>query len=229
MLRHQKYHSDQRPYRCEKCGKMYKTERCLKVHSLVHLDQRPFVCNVCNKSFLSNSKLKQHSNIHTGERPYKCNYCSRDFTNFPNWLKHTRRRHNVDHKTGEILQNIPSYCSKQKKLKKPTSGGGTAVVKAVAAASVPVAAKKTTSDKKPKVVIKKEILEEVHPFNETKIIKLESKSSIDLHCLSITSAEDLIMEQALEMEEAAYFNNKNCDNGMPQKLDFINRGKIILH
>lgn len=92
---------------------MYKTERCLKVHNLVHLEQRPFACNVCDKSFISNSKLKQHSNIHTGERPFKCNYCPRDFTNFPNWLKHTRRRHKVDHKTGEHLENIPSYCSKK--------------------------------------------------------------------------------------------------------------------
>lgn len=113
LQRHQKYHAQTRSYRCEKCGKMYKTERCLKVHNLVHLEQRPFACTVCDKSFISNSKLKQHSNIHTGERPFKCNYCPRDFTNFPNWLKHTRRRHKVDHKTGEMLENIPSYCSKK--------------------------------------------------------------------------------------------------------------------
>ncbi|XP_073818870.1 wings down [Musca autumnalis] len=124
LQRHQKYHAQTRSYRCEKCGKMYKTERCLKVHNLVHLEQRPFACTVCDKSFISNSKLKQHSNIHTGERPFKCNYCPRDFTNFPNWLKHTRRRHKVDHKTGEMLENIPSYCSKKStrtpKEKKPT-------------------------------------------------------------------------------------------------------------
>ncbi|XP_061397573.1 serendipity locus protein H-1 [Musca vetustissima] len=123
LQRHQKYHAQTRSYRCEKCGKMYKTERCLKVHNLVHLEQRPFACTVCDKSFISNSKLKQHSNIHTGERPFKCNYCPRDFTNFPNWLKHTRRRHKVDHKTGEMLENIPSYCSKKStrtpKEKKP--------------------------------------------------------------------------------------------------------------
>uniref|UniRef100_A0A1A9W6M7 C2H2-type domain-containing protein n=1 Tax=Glossina brevipalpis TaxID=37001 RepID=A0A1A9W6M7_9MUSC len=113
LQRHQKYHAQTRSYRCDKCGKMYKTERCLKVHNLVHLEQRPFACTVCDKSFISNSKLKQHSNIHTGERPFKCNYCPRDFTNFPNWLKHTRRRHKVDHKTGEMLENIPSYCSKK--------------------------------------------------------------------------------------------------------------------
>ena len=47
---------------------------------------------------------QQHYNIHTGERPYACKYCERKFTNYPNWLKHTRRRHKVDHKTGEELE-----------------------------------------------------------------------------------------------------------------------------
>lgn len=41
--------------------------------------------------------------MHTGERPYACKYCERRFTNYPNWLKHTRRRHKVDHRTGQEL------------------------------------------------------------------------------------------------------------------------------
>lgn len=45
--------------------------------------------------------------MHTGERPYACKYCERTFTNYPNWLKHTRRRHRVDHKTGEELPPKP--------------------------------------------------------------------------------------------------------------------------
>lgn len=70
---------------------------------MVHASSRPYVCSYCNKGFLSSTKLKQHFNIHTGERPFKCKYCERTFTNYPNWLKHTRRRHKVDHKTGDNL------------------------------------------------------------------------------------------------------------------------------
>lgn len=107
LARHYSFHSEKRPYKCEICQKMYKTERCLKVHSMVHASSRPYVCSYCSKGFLSSTKLKQHYNVHTGERPFKCKYCERTFTNYPNWLKHTRRRHKVDHKTGDNLQVIP--------------------------------------------------------------------------------------------------------------------------
>jgi hypothetical protein len=46
--------------------------------------------------------LQQHYNIHTGERPYACKFCERTFTNYPNWLKHTRRRHKADPRGGGI-------------------------------------------------------------------------------------------------------------------------------
>lgn len=103
LLRHQMHHLDVRTFKCDTCGKMYKSENDLKMHNMVHFEQRPYVCTHCGKSFLSTSKLRQHYNIHTGARPYKCKYCIKDFTNYPNWMKHVRRCHKVDHKTGEPL------------------------------------------------------------------------------------------------------------------------------
>ncbi|XP_055905612.1 serendipity locus protein H-1 [Eupeodes corollae] len=238
LQRHQKYHAQTRPFRCEKCGKMYKTERCLKVHNLVHLEQRPFACQVCNKSFISNSKLKQHSNIHTGERPFKCNYCTRDFTNFPNWLKHTRRRHKVDHKTGELLEHMPSYCTKSGKKSTAAAAGGDAEGKPTRKK------KKTETDQKKNITTTSQpqskpqqppplSLPIPQPVAQPKSsqspttpsvqlmktkIKLEPKQEppevysnsnfTDLHSLSITSAEELIMEQALEMEEFCFYKSQ---------------------
>lgn len=89
---------------------------------MIHSIQRPHKCPNCEKTFLSTSKLKQHLNIHTGLRPFKCQFCPKDFTNFPNWLKHIRRRHKVDHKTGEKLVDMPKFLKKQNKkpaAKKP--------------------------------------------------------------------------------------------------------------
>lgn len=118
LQRHNTYHSNVRSFECDVCNKMYKSKRDLRLHRMIHSSFRPHKCPDCDKTFLSTSKLKQHLNIHTGSRPYKCKYCSKDFTNFPNWLKHTRRRHKVDHKTGEKLIEMPSFL-KSKPSKKP--------------------------------------------------------------------------------------------------------------
>lgn len=121
LQRHQNFHNSEREFECTTCHKFYKTERCLKVHKQVHnpVHMRPFRCAVegCNKAFLSSSKLKQHGNIHTNTRPFQCKYCSRDFTNYPNLLKHTIRRHKVDHRTGKPLDKIPDYVTNKKKKK----------------------------------------------------------------------------------------------------------------
>ncbi|XP_037942498.1 uncharacterized protein LOC119675372 [Teleopsis dalmanni] len=265
LQRHQKYHAQIRSFRCDKCGKMYKTERCLKVHNLVHLEQRPFACKVCDKSFISNSKLKQHSNIHTGERPFKCNYCPRDFTNFPNWLKHTRRRHKVDHKTGEHLENIPSYCSKKstkaatkpaappKIAPKPNEADKEVVTKPqikrnnnkrvqaandkqkneknclditqntdkkteIAGENVDSVMQKSKRERKqltPKQVqeapVEEKATEAPATTNNIKREIVDNCGFPDLHTLSITSAEEFIMEQALQMEECGLYESPVVD------------------
>lgn len=320
LQRHQKYHAQTRSYRCEKCGKMYKTERCLKVHNLVHLEQRPFACTVCDKSFISNSKLKQHSNIHTGMRPFKCNYCPRDFTNFPNWLKHTRRRHKVDHKTGEHLENIPSYCSKKSTTSKAQKAAAAAAATAATAAnpdnpgpthdlkmksngtpsSTPAPAKQARKKKQPQQATLAALgitlpagtaLQQVHPApsasqqqelstvmvtlpppppkqakakrerkqlapkqlqqkpqvhaanqqQQTELAPLSGISQIkkepvqntgpflDLHGLSLTSAEDLIMEQALEMEECGLYDAPVANTDMGTSDNAISDSAAALH
>lgn len=174
LQRHQFFHSEERPYKCELCGKCYKTERCLKVHSAVHNSDRPFVCTECNKGFLSSSKLRQHSNIHSGLRPFKCKYCSRDFTNFPNWLKHIRRRHKVDHRTGEKLDSVPKFMTKKKDKVADSKNENT---------------KKATKLKSPKNTPPLTIKEESLPF-------VGENSNIDLN---LVSKDDLL--QPLKMEE----------------------------
>lgn len=121
LSRHKSLHKIDRPYICELCGSSFKTERCRKVHYKVHDEVRDHKCETCGKTFLSTSKLKQHNNTHTGERPYECSYCERTFTNYPNWLKHTKRKHKVHHITGERLSNseLPKNTKTKKASNKP--------------------------------------------------------------------------------------------------------------
>ncbi|XP_055609727.1 zinc finger protein 880 [Uranotaenia lowii] len=208
LQRHQFFHSEERPYKCELCGKCYKTERCLKVHSAVHNADRPFVCTECNKGFLSSSKLRQHSNIHSGLRPFKCKYCARDFTNFPNWLKHIRRRHKVDHRTGEKLDSVPKFMTKAK-----TGAGGSAAVNAGSAstrkkaASQPKAEKvkgtekaekiKNPSSKKASALTIKEILPLTIIKEEESLPFVGDNSNIDLN---LVSKDDLLQPLKMELE-----------------------------
>jgi hypothetical protein len=53
---------------------------------------------------------------------FLCKHCPRDFTNYPNLLKHTIRRHKVDHRTGKPLSKIPDYVTNKKKKKAPNDG-----------------------------------------------------------------------------------------------------------
>uniref|UniRef100_A0A182YAE3 C2H2-type domain-containing protein n=1 Tax=Anopheles stephensi TaxID=30069 RepID=A0A182YAE3_ANOST len=180
LQRHLNYHSEERPFRCELCGKCYKTERCLKVHSAVHNNERPFVCPECNKGFLSSSKLRQHSNIHSGLRPFKCKYCTRDFTNFPNWLKHIRRRHKVDHRTGEKLDSVPKFMTKKK--------GGVGVRKQDAQSEPSLG---TTKKRPIKIPLPDVLKDESLPY-------FSESSNIDLN---LVCKDDLLQPLADEIED----------------------------
>ncbi|KAJ6639126.1 Serendipity locus protein H-1 [Pseudolycoriella hygida] len=202
LLRHHTFHVNIRNFPCDTCGKRYKSERDLKVHSLIHSVQRPHACNHCSKTFLSSSKLKQHFNIHTGARPYKCKYCPRDFTNFPNWLKHIRRRHKVDHKTGEQLEEMPNFLIKDRKENKDGQGNDS---NRQLENNKHKKSKKKQMSKKPKVEQDKSI--EVLSLDDT----LPLNTSDDLE-----RAATLLMQQTLEMEE-----NDPHFSGLPQDVSDI--------
>lgn len=110
---HSQLHWNFRPYVCSLCGKGFLSSTKLKVSWANELvDRRQFISSnyfwvwirYWLKVWINLGSLQQHHNCHTGERPFACKYCEKTFTNYPNWMKHTRRRHKVDHKTGLSLK-----------------------------------------------------------------------------------------------------------------------------
>lgn len=65
------------PYKCSKCGKLYKLQIHLESHRCqgVTLD---FVCGVCGRQFMAEKYLNKHLQVHRS-KPYSCATCSRRF------------------------------------------------------------------------------------------------------------------------------------------------------
>lgn len=208
---------------------------------MVHSQIRPHKCGMCCKTFLSTSKLKQHLNIHSGDRPFKCRHCPKDFTNFPNWLKHTRRRHKVDHKTGEKLVVMPNFLNKANKTNKTgkkkskADGSEMSATTADAAAMITETAKSTiksddidgiqgASDNKlmNDLLTDKEVLiAQTMPFVVTKSGSEHSTITLNNRTLPLNTSDDLeraaslLMHQTLDLEDEFQFVNIKSESFDP--------------
>ncbi|PAA47918.1 hypothetical protein BOX15_Mlig023108g3 [Macrostomum lignano] len=81
-----------RPFVCDRtdCRKAFKTRFGLKRHSMSHSNERPFKCDICGRGFLEKGHLQVHRRIHSGERPYKCRHCDCSFAHKPHAVEHER-------------------------------------------------------------------------------------------------------------------------------------------
>ncbi|KAJ8707296.1 hypothetical protein PYW08_011430 [Mythimna loreyi] len=96
LRRHVEMHSGVKPFSCEQCGRCFRLQYQLNAHKIIHTDSMPYVCSYCHKAFRFKQILKNHERQHTGAKPYSCQHCGMEFTNWSNYNKHMKRRHNTD-------------------------------------------------------------------------------------------------------------------------------------
>ncbi|XP_044112233.1 zinc finger protein 792-like [Neovison vison] len=90
LSQHQRDHNRGKPYECSECGKFFSQHCSLVRHQRVHTGQSPYVCSECGKFFSRSSNLIQHKRVHTGEKPYECSECGKSFSQRSNLIHHKR-------------------------------------------------------------------------------------------------------------------------------------------
>ncbi|CAH2062242.1 unnamed protein product, partial [Iphiclides podalirius] len=90
---------------CDRCPKVFKTHRALKLHERVtHSRSMPHKCGYCGERFKENFNKNEHlARVHGVRAPsVKCQACERTFDTQQRWLLHMKRDHLMlrQHKCG---------------------------------------------------------------------------------------------------------------------------------
>ncbi|CAH1778244.1 unnamed protein product [Owenia fusiformis] len=82
---------------CANCKLVFLKEKQFAAHmKTVHSEEKPFKCNICGRGCATRTSLVKHEVLHTGEYPFKCEHCPKKYINRSDLLVHLRKRHNID-------------------------------------------------------------------------------------------------------------------------------------
>ena len=67
-------HTNENPYECDFCDKVFRDSSDLKKHVRTHTNERPYECDVCEKRFRQSHHLQSHKLIHRNETYHRVLY-----------------------------------------------------------------------------------------------------------------------------------------------------------
>uniref|UniRef100_L7M272 C2H2-type domain-containing protein n=1 Tax=Rhipicephalus pulchellus TaxID=72859 RepID=L7M272_RHIPC len=108
LSRHQRIHQP-KEFPCCQCSAIFGNKGALQSHMLVHSNERPCKCEICGKGFKKTSTLNMHYRIHK-DTMFKCELCPSAFCRKASLMKHKElHAKGVDmhhcHECGKMFRN----------------------------------------------------------------------------------------------------------------------------
>jgi uncharacterized Zn-finger protein len=91
LKRHLETHGNDYKYKCDECGRMFKTEPTWRGHMKQHELKRKgktIQCPVCPAAFHLPNGLELHMRTHSGEKPFECTFCDMKYADRSDLRRH---------------------------------------------------------------------------------------------------------------------------------------------